>query len=118
MSCGQHHQTHCQEVLLHVYQYLDGEMAPADTERIKLHLEECAPCLREYGIEDAVKALVKRSHPCDKPPVQLRERVLLGLGQVPLSGPGPSAPRVSGPVPTSFGWPVAPADGGLPGFGS
>ncbi len=75
MSCGNPHETPCSEVLDRVYQYLDGELDPAKVHDIKEHLEECAPCLREFGLEEAVKSLLKRSC-CDRAPADLRQKVL------------------------------------------
>ena len=82
MSCGKHHDTDCAEIIGRVYEYLDGEMTGGEAyEQIRVHLHECGPCLREYGLEEAVKALVRRS--CrDYAPEDLRRKVLLRLTQV------------------------------------
>ena len=81
MSCGDPHETPCSEVLEAVYLYLDGEDEPHDREHVRIHLDECAPCLRKYGLEQAVKALVARS--CsEQAPVELRDRVMFRLQQV------------------------------------
>jgi len=82
MSCGTAHETDCSEVLEKVYLYLDGEAEETDCTKIRQHLDECGPCLRQYGLEDAVKALVKRSCGCEDVPVDLRARVLVRLQQV------------------------------------
>ena len=68
--------TDCSEVLHRVYEYLDGEMTPADTVKIKHHLEECGPCLKEYDLDQALKALVKRSCACEEAPVELRTSIM------------------------------------------
>jgi mycothiol system anti-sigma-R factor len=81
MSCGDPHETPCSEVLEKVYLYLDGEADDHDHDHIRIHLDECAPCLRQYGLEQAVKALVARSC-AEAAPVDLRERVLLRIQQV------------------------------------
>ena len=81
MSCGDPHGTPCSEVLEQVYLYLDGEDEAAARDNVREHLEECAPCLRKYGLEQAVKALVARSC-ADKAPVDLRDRILVRLQQV------------------------------------
>ncbi len=116
MSCGRHHQTQCQEVLLRVYEFLDSEMTDADTVKIRQHLDECAPCLREYGIEEEVKLLVKRSHPCDSPPVGLRERVILGIVTTAGMTAGYGSAGAAGSNP-SIGGPAPGFPGGLPGTG-
>jgi anti-sigma factor (TIGR02949 family) len=81
MSCGNPHETDCSEVLAHVYEYLDGEMPVAERVTFKQHLDECSPCLREYGIEEDVKRLVKRS--ClESAPIDLRARVLAKIAGI------------------------------------
>jgi mycothiol system anti-sigma-R factor len=82
MSCGQPHEMDCLEVIEQVYIYLDGECGEADRARIREHLDECGPCLREFGIEQEVKALVARCCGSDAAPDGLRERVLVRLQQV------------------------------------
>ena len=82
MSCGNPHEVPCAEVIDHLYEYLDNELPDGDCVKIRRHLEECAPCLREYGLEEAVKSIVKRSCGCDDVPVDLRVRVLARIQQV------------------------------------
>jgi mycothiol system anti-sigma-R factor len=65
----------CREVLEEVYLYLDLESANGRRDVIRAHLDECSPCLREYGIEQEVKALVGRSCGSETAPDQLRERL-------------------------------------------
>jgi mycothiol system anti-sigma-R factor len=76
MSCGNPHETPCTEVLDLVYSYLDGEMDAPSYTQVKVHLEECGPCLREYGLEEAVKKLVHRHCGHDPVPAGLRQKVL------------------------------------------
>jgi len=82
MSCGSDSGmaevagTDCSEVLHRVYEYLDGEMTATDTQKIRQHLDECAPCLREYDLDLVVKALVKRSCECEEAPVALRTQIM------------------------------------------
>jgi len=77
MSCGRPHEVPCSEILDQVYMYLDNEMPdPAESAKIKAHLDECGPCLDQFGLEKAVKALVHRSCGCDDVPSDLRDKVL------------------------------------------
>ncbi|MCI0686143.1 MAG: mycothiol system anti-sigma-R factor [Sporichthyaceae bacterium] len=77
MSCGRPHEVPCSEILDQVYTYLDNEMPdPAESAKIKAHLDECSPCLDKFGLEKAVKALVHRSCGCDDVPGDLRDKVL------------------------------------------
>jgi mycothiol system anti-sigma-R factor len=82
MSCGDPHEVDCRDVLEQVYLYLDGEMPEDECAKIRQHLDECAPCLREFGLDQEVKALVARSCGCDVVPEGLRERVILRLQSV------------------------------------
>ena len=75
MSCGNPHAVPCSEVLDRVYEYLDGELDSERKHVVKEHLEECSPCLKEFGLEEAVKAIVKRSC-ADPAPPELRAKVL------------------------------------------
>jgi mycothiol system anti-sigma-R factor len=84
MSCGQPHETDCSEVLDRVFAYLDNELDTLDCEKIKQHLEECGPCLREYHLDQALKALIRRSCACEPAPETLRLRVLTQITQVRL----------------------------------
>jgi mycothiol system anti-sigma-R factor len=76
VSCGDPHETDCGEVLAEVFLYLDGEMTADRTDRIRHHLDECSPCLRKYGVEQEVRALVARCCGNDVAPEQLRSKVL------------------------------------------
>jgi mycothiol system anti-sigma-R factor len=81
MSCGNPHETPCAEVLDRVYEYIDGELDGYGVHKIKEHLDECSPCLKEFGLEEAVKAIVKRS--CSDPaPDELRAKVLSHIAAV------------------------------------
>ena len=82
MSCGEHHDRPCDEVLEQVWFYLDGEIDAADCATIRHHLDECSPCLRKFGIEQEVKALVARSCGSDHAPDDLKDRVRAKLIEV------------------------------------
>ena len=83
MSCGKPHATDCREVLDQVYEYLDGELDPRGLERIREHLEECAPCLDQFDLHVAVQRLIRRS--CtEHAPAALRERIMLRITEIRL----------------------------------
>jgi len=84
VSCGDPHDTDCGEVLADVFLYLDGEMSYERRDRIRHHLDECSPCLRKFGIEREVRALVARSCGNEIAPETLRDRVVLRLQEVVL----------------------------------
>ncbi|MER7753587.1 mycothiol system anti-sigma-R factor [Kitasatospora sp. NPDC097643] len=82
MSCGDPHETECGEVLDHLYEFLDNEMAEGDCAKLRVHFEECSPCLKQYGLEQAIKALIKRSCGCDDTPTDLRSKVLARIDSI------------------------------------
>jgi mycothiol system anti-sigma-R factor len=82
MSCGNPHETPCSEVLARVYDYIDGELDTSNCAEIRQHLDECGPCLREYGLEEVVKKLVHKHCGHDLVPGDLRARVLTRIQEV------------------------------------
>lgn len=82
MSCGNPHKVPCSEVLEQVYAYLDNEISGDECKDIREHLDECGPCLREFGLEEAVKRLVAKHCGCDAAPSELRDKVLVRIRQV------------------------------------
>ncbi|GAA4535131.1 MULTISPECIES: mycothiol system anti-sigma-R factor [Nonomuraea] len=82
MSCGKPHETDCREVLDRVYEYLDGELTAGDVADIRVHLDECGPCLEEYDLDKAIKQLVAKKCGCDPVPDDLRDKVLARIARV------------------------------------
>jgi mycothiol system anti-sigma-R factor len=82
MSCGNPHDVPCTEVLALVYSYLDGEMEASGRIEIHQHLDECGPCLREYGLEELVKRLVHNCWGPETVPGELRAKVLMRIATV------------------------------------
>jgi mycothiol system anti-sigma-R factor len=72
----------CRDVLDEVYLYLDLECSDERRQLIKTHLDECSPCLREYGIEQEVKALVARCCGAENAPDELKERLRAKLSEL------------------------------------
>jgi mycothiol system anti-sigma-R factor len=79
VSCGKPHEIDCGQILNEVYLYLDLECSDDRRAGIKIHLDECSACLREYGIEQEVRALVARCCSNDQAPAELRERLRLRI---------------------------------------
>ena len=74
--------TDCGVVISEVYLYLDLECSEDRRALIQKHLDECTYCLREFGIEHEVKALVARSCGDERAPQELRERLRLKLNEL------------------------------------
>jgi len=72
----------CGEVLGEVYLYLDLECDEQRRQLIRTHLDECSPCLREYGIEQEVKQLVSRCCGGEKAPDALRDRLRAKISEI------------------------------------
>ncbi|MGQ0623273.1 MAG: mycothiol system anti-sigma-R factor [Sporichthyaceae bacterium] len=73
---GLPHFTSCADVLARCAEFLDHELPDADCGQIKEHLDECGPCLAEFGLEQMVKDVVKRGCGCEPVPEDLRAKVL------------------------------------------
>lgn len=79
MNCSDPHDTPCSTVLEQVYAYLDGELEEISCTEIRAHLDGCSPCLREYGLEEAVKRIVAKHCGHDPVPPGLRNKVMSRL---------------------------------------
>ncbi|MGF1431089.1 mycothiol system anti-sigma-R factor [Kitasatospora sp. LaBMicrA B282] len=118
MSCGGPHATDCGEVLDHLYEFLDNEMAEGDCAKLREHFEECSPCLEKYGLEQAIKALIKRSCGCDDAPSDLRSKVLARIDSIragqrsaePPVGADPAAATCGEPGVLTASQAVTPAE--------
>lgn len=73
----------CRETLQRAYLFMDGEvLSTAERHEIQVHLEECAPCLERYGLEEEVLVLMGRlkgSTPC---PDVLKRRITSLLEEI------------------------------------
>jgi mycothiol system anti-sigma-R factor len=78
----------CNDVLSHVFEFLDHETDDARRALIAEHLEDCSSCLREFGIEHEFKALVRRRCGGDAPPAGLRDRIKVQLTSVSFEEDG------------------------------
>jgi len=80
--------TSCDDVLSHVFEFLDNETGPERRAVIAEHLEDCSPCLRQFGIEQEFKALIRRRCGGDPTPVGLRDRIKVQLTTVSFDDDG------------------------------
>jgi mycothiol system anti-sigma-R factor len=78
----------CDDVLSHVFEFLDHETGDERRAVIAEHLEDCSSCLREFGIEQEFKALGRRRCGGDAPPAGLRERIKVQLSAVSFEEDG------------------------------
>ena len=75
MSCGNHHDTDCSEVLAEVWLFLDHECDQARRALLAQHLDECGPCLAEYGIDEKLKKLLASKCGGEHAPDELKNRL-------------------------------------------
>src|SRR3569833_3415133 len=78
----------CDDVLSHVFEFLDHETDDARRAVIAEHLEDCSGCLRQFGIEQEFKALVRRRCGGDAPPPGLCVWIKLQLTTVSFEEDG------------------------------
>jgi mycothiol system anti-sigma-R factor len=74
----------CDDVLKDIYLYLDDESDENLKNRIRQHLDGCAPCLKQYGLEQDVRALVARCCGGDQAPPTLHERIRLRITEITI----------------------------------
>jgi mycothiol system anti-sigma-R factor len=65
-----------------MYSYLDREVDQVTYAQVKVHLEECGPCLREFGLEEVIKRLVHKHCGHEQVPADLRQKVLTRIEAV------------------------------------
>jgi mycothiol system anti-sigma-R factor len=96
VSCGDEHETNCDEVLAEVWLFLDQECDHTRRELLRQHLDECHPCLAQYGLEEKLKELLARKCGGEQAPhalkARLRDQIRLAVleqAEVTIeSGPG------------------------------
>jgi len=75
VSCGEPHETDCDEVLAEVWLLLDRECGEERDAQLRRHLQECGPCLARYGLEEKVKMLLARTCGGDRAPDELHQKL-------------------------------------------
>jgi mycothiol system anti-sigma-R factor len=75
MSCGDHHDTNCSEVLAEVWLFLDQECDEGRRAALAQHLDECAPCLAEYGLDEKLKKLLATKCGGEHAPTGLKDKL-------------------------------------------
>ena len=65
----------CEEALDRLFEYIDGELTPAELDQVATHLKECPPCEAEHKLNEKIKTRVAATGG-ECAPEQLRERIL------------------------------------------
>ena len=84
MSCGDPHETDCAEVLAEVWLFLDHECDAARRALLERHLDECRPCLAEYGLDEKLKKLLATKCSGDRAPAELKDRLRASIRRTVL----------------------------------
>ncbi|NIJ10778.1 mycothiol system anti-sigma-R factor [Saccharomonospora amisosensis] len=71
----------CDEALAEIYLLLDKECTPERDAELRKHIEDCPPCLEEYGIDVQIKQLLARKCGGDLAPAELKSRLRASIRQ-------------------------------------
>jgi anti-sigma factor (TIGR02949 family) len=75
----------CEELLEHLFEFVDSEMTDGDRERLRRHVEECPTCREATDAETRIRVLLRRS--CQEvAPTTLRLRVLTQISVLRSGG--------------------------------
>jgi anti-sigma factor (TIGR02949 family) len=74
----------CRQVIAEIWTLLDGECTPDAKKKLRRHLEACPECLRHYGLEERIKALIAKKCKGEKAPEHLRERLRLEISRTTI----------------------------------
>ena len=82
MSYSDNHES-CADFLDRIVYMLDNELDDNEVVAVRLHLDECGPCLEKYDVQRTIKMIVARSC-AESAPAELRERVKVRLREVQI----------------------------------
>jgi mycothiol system anti-sigma-R factor len=68
------HEAQCEEALVALEQYLDGELENESLSGIRAHLAHCYPCADRASFEEQLRAIV-RTRCAEHAPDSLRDRI-------------------------------------------
>jgi mycothiol system anti-sigma-R factor len=74
----EHEHSDCQEALQELYVFLDGELTVDKREHIRVHLDDCNPCLEHYDFEAELRMVISTN--CkESVPDSLKEKIRRAL---------------------------------------
>jgi mycothiol system anti-sigma-R factor len=78
---SEHSKQECADFLERIVYLLDNELDEAECAVVRMHLDECHPCLETYDLQRTVKQVVARS--CSEvAPETLKERVRIQIREI------------------------------------
>jgi len=93
MCEGASDKVRCEEALADIYLLLDRECSPERDAALRAHIEDCPPCLEEYGIDEHLKQLLARKCGGDHAPAELKSRLRASIRQTVASRGGVTVER-------------------------
>ena len=64
----------CNDTLRELYQFLDGELTDESREHIRVHRDDCSPCLAAFDFQAELRQVI-RNRCTDQVPTDLRDRI-------------------------------------------
>jgi len=93
MCEGASDKVRCEEALADIYLLLDRECSPERDAALRQHIDDCPPCLEEYGIDEHIKQLLHRKCGGDLAPDELKTRLRASIRQTVASRGGVTVER-------------------------
>ncbi len=75
----------CDQAILRIYEYLDGELTVFKRQAIARHLDECPPCAQGFTFEVELRQVIALKCRDDVPP-ELKRRIAEALSLPELPG--------------------------------
>ena len=72
----------CRGALARLYEYIDGELSPADARAVKLHLKICRACSKRFRFEEQLLAGIRERCRTAAIPEELRQRIESALDEL------------------------------------
>jgi len=69
------------DVRFNLYEFLDGELEGAPSERVRAHFEVCQRCYPHLQLETSFRAAVQRACGGASAPPELRSRLIAALAE-------------------------------------
>lgn len=83
----------CEEALAEIYLLLDRECSPERDAELRRHIDDCPPCLEEYGIDQQLKQLLARKCGGDLAPAELKQKLRASIRKTVQSHGGVTVER-------------------------
>jgi len=78
---AEHEHSDCEDALSELYTFLDGELTTEKREHIRVHLDDCNPCLERYDFEAELRIVI--STKCkESVPQELKDRIAATLAEL------------------------------------